>query len=341
MSDSPSLEKECFFIAPIGDDDSETRHRSDGVLAAIVEPAAAEVGLTAIRADGLAKPGQITAQIIEHVLGAKAAVADLTGKNANVLYELAIRHTANLPVVLIAEDGEVLPFDTAQMRTIFFSPTDLGSAATCKKRLVVQLREGLAGNFDSPVAAAVDLRALRSSGDAVQRSLADLLNVVGEMSAELKEARRDIRRSVVQRAEAAARADWMVDRVEAMADIQGSLNVAWEARPADLPELEEPLERARLMIERVAAMSPQRWDYSDPDIREVLSDVDTALTAAAKAAPPENMALARSLDRAMRVVAGLTLDARAPAGYGYMWDVAPENARLFLEPRRIPRRAPK
>ena len=227
-----------LFIAPIGDDGSETRHRPDGVLAAIVEPAAAEVGLTAIRADGLAKPGQITAQIIEHVLGAKAAVADLTGKNANVLYELAIRHTANLPVVLIADHGEVLPFDTAQMRTIFFSPTDLGSAATCKKRLVVQLREGLAGNFDSPVAAAVDQRALRSSGDAVQRSLADLLNVVGEMSAELKEARRDIRRSVFGRPEPITRATW-IQRADAMGGIQGELAVASESRPSDLPELEE------------------------------------------------------------------------------------------------------
>lgn len=36
------------------------RRRSDGLLAAIFEPAATDLGLAAVRADGLANPGQIT-----------------------------------------------------------------------------------------------------------------------------------------------------------------------------------------------------------------------------------------------------------------------------------------
>jgi hypothetical protein len=77
----PTLEQECFFIAPIGKDGSEERNRSDGVLEFIVARAAQELGLRAVRADQLAEPGQITLQVIEHVLGAKAAVADLTSRN--------------------------------------------------------------------------------------------------------------------------------------------------------------------------------------------------------------------------------------------------------------------
>src|SRR5687767_2653966 len=99
---------ECFFIAPIGSEGSDERRRSDGVLQFIVAPAVGELGLTALRADRIAKPGQITLQVIDHLLKAKAAVADLTYQNANVYYELAVRHTANLPVVLIAEEGEKL-----------------------------------------------------------------------------------------------------------------------------------------------------------------------------------------------------------------------------------------
>lgn len=52
--------EECFFIAPIGADGSETRHRSDGVRDYIVKPAMQEFGLTVLRADDLKKPGQIT-----------------------------------------------------------------------------------------------------------------------------------------------------------------------------------------------------------------------------------------------------------------------------------------
>src|SRR6266542_6713285 len=99
----PTLETECFFIAPIGEDGSDIRHRSDGVLKFIVARAAQELGLTTIRADQIAAPGQITLQVINHVLQAKAAVADLTGRNANVFYELAVRHSARLPVALIVE----------------------------------------------------------------------------------------------------------------------------------------------------------------------------------------------------------------------------------------------
>lgn len=179
-------DSECFFIAPIGDEGSDIRRRSDGILDFIVEPAASDLGLKAIRADRLGKPGQITLQVIDHILGAKAAVADLTGQNANVYYELAVRHTARLPVVLIAEEGEKLPFDIAQMRTVFLRYTDLHSAAACRKELSTQLKQAAEGNFDSPIATSVDIRNLQS-GNSVERGVADVLSAVESLSVGVKE----------------------------------------------------------------------------------------------------------------------------------------------------------
>jgi hypothetical protein len=183
-----SLDQECFFIAPIGADGSDIRNRSDGVLEFIVARSSQELGLQVVRADQIGQPGQITLQVIEHVLGAKAAVADLTGQNANVYYELAIRHTARLPIVLIAEEGEKLPFDIAQMRTIFFRHTDLKSADECRRQLAAQLREAVDGNFDSPIATAVDLRSLER-GDAVARSVAELVSQVDDLTRQVGDAR--------------------------------------------------------------------------------------------------------------------------------------------------------
>ena len=132
------FEQECFFIAPIGDDGGEIRKRSDGVRDWMVKPAAeAAAGLQTVRADDVGKPGQITAQAVQHCLKAKAAVADLTGGNPNVYYELSVRHGAQLPVVLIAEDGTKLPFDISQSRVIFFDHTDLNSAGRAKEELQV------------------------------------------------------------------------------------------------------------------------------------------------------------------------------------------------------------
>jgi hypothetical protein len=184
----PELEKECFFIGPIGAEGSEERARSDGVLDFIVSKAAAELELTAVRADRLADPGQITLQVIDHVTGARAAVADLTGRNPNVFYELAIRHTARLPVVLIAEQGEQLPFDIAQMRVIFFNHRDLRSADQCRALMVAQLRQAFDGAVDSPIAASVDLKNLQA-GSAVERQIAELVETVDTMATDLSRVR--------------------------------------------------------------------------------------------------------------------------------------------------------
>jgi hypothetical protein len=154
----------------------------------IVSKAAAELELTAVRADRLADPGQITLQVIEHVTGARAAVADLTGRNPNVFYELAIRHTARLPVVLIAEQGEQLPFDIAQMRVIFFNHRDLRSADQCRASIVAQLRQAFEGAVDSPIAASVDLRNLQA-GSAVERQVAELVETVNTMASDLSRLR--------------------------------------------------------------------------------------------------------------------------------------------------------
>jgi hypothetical protein len=177
-----ALQDECFFIAPIGEEGGDIRRRSDGVLRFIVGRAAEELSLTAVRADQIAAPGQITLQVIDHILGARAAVADLTDRNPNVFYELAVRHTARLPVALIvARDDPPLPFDIAQMRTIRFDHTDLESADQCRQGIVAHLREALAGAVDSPVATSVDLRVLQG-GNQVERNVAELITSVEDLA---------------------------------------------------------------------------------------------------------------------------------------------------------------
>jgi protein-tyrosine-phosphatase len=182
----PELDEECFFIAPIGDEGSEVRDRSDGVMEYIVGPAAQEHALETVRADKIAKPGQITRQVIEHVVGAKAAVVDLTEANPNVYDEMAVRHTAQLPTVLIAQDGEKLPFDIAQMRTIFFDHTSLKSAAECRAEIAKHLGEALGGEVDSPIAASVAVQRLES-GTPQERILAQLVENTDEIRLRMRQ----------------------------------------------------------------------------------------------------------------------------------------------------------
>jgi hypothetical protein len=190
----PPFENECFLISPIGDEGTEVRHRADGVRDFIVRPALEQFELVPVRADEIATPGQITLQVIEHVLSARAAIADISGANANVFYELAVRHTARLPVVLIAHEGDrnKLPFDIAQMRTIFYDHHDLKSAADCQAQIQGQLHEALERNaVDSPVVASVNLAHLQG-GNPSEQVLAQLVSIVEGLSVEMSYAVRTI-----------------------------------------------------------------------------------------------------------------------------------------------------
>jgi hypothetical protein len=84
-----SATRSCFVICPIGEDDSEVRKHSDNVLQYVIGPAVAELHYHPIRADLVAKPGEISLDIMTHLLNDDLVIADLTGRNANVFYELA------------------------------------------------------------------------------------------------------------------------------------------------------------------------------------------------------------------------------------------------------------
>ncbi len=116
--------KTCFFIAPIGDDESEDRKHSDMILAAFLEQALEGSGLLVVRADKITEPGMITSQVIQYILKSKVVVADLSFHNPNVFYELAIRHMTGLPTVHIIRKDDKLPFDLKDFRTITIDTSD-------------------------------------------------------------------------------------------------------------------------------------------------------------------------------------------------------------------------
>jgi hypothetical protein len=123
--DVASFESACFYVTPIGIEDSEARRHSNLFLESIIEPAISTLGLRVIRGDLIDKPGVITRQTLEYLFKARLVIVDLSFSNANVFYELAIRHCARLPVVQIVRYGDPIPFDINQMRTIIIDNRDI------------------------------------------------------------------------------------------------------------------------------------------------------------------------------------------------------------------------
>src|SRR5690349_6440190 len=180
-------EKICFVISPIGDSESETRKRSDQILKHVIRPAVHACGYKAIRADEIDKPGLITSQVIQHVVTDPLVVADLTERNPNVFYELAIRHALRKPLVQLIKKGEAIPFDVAGTRTIYVDHRDLDSVESAKNEIIEQVKalEKDSSDIETPISVSLDLQLLRQSEKPEERSLADLVATVADLRASL------------------------------------------------------------------------------------------------------------------------------------------------------------
>lgn len=174
-------ERICFVIAPIGHEGTETRRRSDQVFTYIIQPACLAAGYKAIRADQISEPGVINTQIIHQVVEAPLVIADLSERNPNVFYELAVRHSIRKPYVQIIQKGDPLPFDVSGVRTITFDYKDLESANRAKETIQQYIRACEEGPVDSPISIAVDLSALRLSDKPQERQLADIRSAIAEL----------------------------------------------------------------------------------------------------------------------------------------------------------------
>jgi hypothetical protein len=107
-----------FVIQQIGKKDSPERARADEIYNYIIVPAVKVVGLESYRADLDLTPGAITPRMLSELLGARLVIADLTGRNPNVFYELGITHSFVRPLISIADSASTLPFDAKDEKVI-------------------------------------------------------------------------------------------------------------------------------------------------------------------------------------------------------------------------------
>jgi nucleoside 2-deoxyribosyltransferase len=149
-SDQP---RKCFVVGPIGDPHAE--HGSPereayehhlGIFEQVIAPACEKYGIDAVRADGIAHAGDINEQICRHVVESDLVVADVSGGNPNVMYELGLRHITGKPTIHIGEAGQ-LPFDIASIRTIRYQ-RKRSRLAEARKEIESALEAGLRDGFE-------------------------------------------------------------------------------------------------------------------------------------------------------------------------------------------------
>lgn len=148
----------CFVLMPFGVkmDASGKLIDFDEVYQGLIAPAIDAAGMDVVRADEEITGGIIHKPMFERLILCEYAVADLTTANANVFYELGVRHAVrpHSTILIFNEGGSQLPFDIASLRafpyqyeqgkeTTFFEET--------RQQLTTRLSEARQAITDSPL----------------------------------------------------------------------------------------------------------------------------------------------------------------------------------------------
>lgn len=120
----------CFIVMPFGVQDLEDLYNE------FILPVLDGCKLDCARGDDIFGSNVVMDDVKAAIETADLVIADLSGQNPNVFYEVGIAHTLGKPVLLLSQSIEDVPFDLRHRRVLPYEYTPVGC-----KRLVAKLRE--------------------------------------------------------------------------------------------------------------------------------------------------------------------------------------------------------
>jgi hypothetical protein len=174
-------------ISPFGENADEEKHFKQ-VLKHLIKHVLEPKDYVVKRFDEIDESGLITNQVIERLLDDDLVVADLTNRNPNVYYELAVRHAARKPVIHIIQADQELPFDLKNLRIVKYSLADPDALEDARSDVVrkVEAIEADAESPMNPVVAAREVSLLKASDRPDQKAIGDVLAEVASLRDELR-----------------------------------------------------------------------------------------------------------------------------------------------------------
>lgn len=102
----------------------------------VVKNTCESIGFTCLRGDEEEFKGDIFPQILKHIARARIIIANLNGRNPNVLYELGVAQAMDKSVILISKEPKDLPIDIQSQKFLIYSDFNM---------LVEKLKQELEG----------------------------------------------------------------------------------------------------------------------------------------------------------------------------------------------------
>src|SRR5947208_9142896 len=105
-----AMAKRCFVIMPFSETSAKhTEAYWTDFFTKFLKPQFEKLGYTCVRSQ--AQPANIITDLLGELFGADIVLAVLTDYNANVWYELGIRHVLRKGTIMIMEKAQPVPFD--------------------------------------------------------------------------------------------------------------------------------------------------------------------------------------------------------------------------------------
>jgi hypothetical protein len=193
----------CFVIGPIGEVGSTIRSDADDFMNYIVAPVVTSEEFDygkPIRADSLNEPGRITSQIVTLLMEAELVIADLTTNNANVFYELSLRHAIGKPVIHMAAQDTPLSFDVRDNRTIFYTMHSRVAEAA-RDELAKQIRHVRKPDYKAmnPILETLGILNLERSNIPEKAAIGQLMSMVERLSYNVMDIQQQVRLDAIRR----------------------------------------------------------------------------------------------------------------------------------------------
>ena len=162
----------CFVIMPYDDAFVDVY----SAIKTAVEMADDNQDIRCTRLDDKKVAGWINNRLLSELEGATLCIADVTGCKPNIMFETGYAIALGKPVLIVAQEGEELPFDLQDLQTIYYHRHRL--TKSLGKELTKAVRDTI---DDLGARPQVEDEPQTGEGDAIQAELKEMKGMIGEL----------------------------------------------------------------------------------------------------------------------------------------------------------------
>ncbi len=245
-------------------------------------PALREVGLEAKRADDeYGGTNVIMRDVTRNIYAAQIIIADVTGRNPNVMYELGLAHAAKKPVIILAQSDEDVPFDIGHIRYLKYDALNLNAL---KRDLIQRIRSTLANVDASPpdlfpelkIMTVTEIKELEYLRERIERTEQSKVK-------ELEDLKAQIQQSKIEKAQLKQEDQTRIKQLE----------TTEQSKAEELEDLKAQLQQSKIEKDQLAQAYQTRIKKLETEIKDLKNKQIASNQAETIQSPPEQSAKTR------------------------------------------------